>query len=178
MWVIRRKQKDLFEIALYPNSIEVIESYTLLKITNEEYEEFVSKALWKNIDGVLRVTAMPRTTVYKMFYELAAAKLAGKTRYNMTKKVESNVPGTSKLIRTSDKTRIYIARRKGNKTYNQTRINSVCINDILRTEFFNDVKAKHNYQPFLGKYELVVGDDDFDKWSRIMDEQYFEQAGI
>jgi hypothetical protein len=177
MWIIRRKQKDLFEIALFPNSTQVIESYTLLKITNEEHEEFVSKGLWENVDGVLRIRALPRTTIYKLFFELAAAKLTGKPRIDVSKKVDSNVPGTSRLVRSTDRTKIYIAKRKGNKTLNQTRINSVCIDNRLREQFFDDVKAKHNYLPFLGKYELVSGDEDFNKWSAIMDEQYFWQIG-
>ena len=177
MWIIRRKQKDLFEIALFPNSTELIESYTLLKITQEEYDELTKIALWENIDGILRTRALPRTLLYKLFFELAAAKLNGKTRVEVSKKVESNVIGTSRLVRSSDRTKIYIARRKGNKTLNQTRINSVCIDNMLREQFFEDVKAKHDYLQFIGKYELLAGDQDFNKWSRIMDEQYFAQVG-
>lgn len=177
MWIIRRKQSDIFEIALFPNSTQVKESYTLLKISEEERKEFEQIALWENVDGVLRVRAMPRTSVYKLFFELAASKLIGKPRYDVSKKIESNVPGTSRLVRSSDRTRIYIARRKGNKTLNQTRINSVCIDNLLREQFFEDVKAKHNYLPFLGKYELVHTDTDFSKWSDIMDNEYFKQLG-
>ena len=177
MWIIQRKQKDLFEIGLFPNSTHVIESYTMLQITNEEREEFEKLGLWENIDGVLRIRALPRTSVYKLFFELATAKLSGKPRQDVSKKVNSTVPGTSRLVRSSDRTRIYIARRKGNKTLNETRINSVCIDNLLREQFFEDVKAKHDYLPFLGKYELYYTDKDFSKWSNIMDSEYFRQLG-
>ena len=68
MWIIRRKQKDLFEIALFPSSIQIIESYTLLKLTQDEYDELVSKALWENVDGILRVihiTVSPYNILYR-----------------------------------------------------------------------------------------------------------------
>ena len=145
MFIIQRKKQNIFEISLTPRNTKIIQSYTLLRLTQDEMDEFCKKGLWENVDGLLRITAMPRTGVYKLFFELASAKLMNIPRQDVSKKVQSNVPGTSRLVRSSDKTRIYIARRKGNKTLNETRINSVCIDNLLREKFFEDVKAKNNY---------------------------------
>lgn len=87
-----------------------------------------------------------------------------------SKSYNSTVVGTSRLIRSKDYSKIHIARRKNT---NRNSINSVCIDDILREEFFADSK-KYNGYPDDGKYYVFKENspETFSKWSNRMDNLY------
>jgi len=176
-WAITRHKNNLYRIEIIPNYFECTESYTLLKLTDEERKKFMSLCEWKQDEIGVNTTSEYGEPVYKYFMELAKEKLKDKKQYNYSLKVDSTVEGTSRLIKSVNKGCIYIARRKGVKTANETRVNSVCISNELRDEFFDTVRNKHDYQAFIGSYSLYAGDKGFTYWSDIIDKEYLRQTG-
>lgn len=174
--VAHRKKDYTIELMDIPINTQIIQSYSLIEINEDEYMELYkcSDSWYRHTDkpNIIWTSCKPRTKMYNTFMRLATSKSSGIAYEDLGKKFITDIPGTSRLVRSSDKSRIYIAYRKGNKTLNQTRINSVCIDNIRREEFFDDVKSKHGYLPFIGRYELYAGDYAFDKWNRYMDELY------
>lgn len=86
---------------------------------------------------------------------------------------KSSTVGTSKLIRIPGKQIIKITRRKGsNDTLN--RPNCVCIDNLLREEFFTDVKKTFYFKNYK-VYEIMCNEEDkevFEKWDKKVTEIY------
>ena len=86
---------------------------------------------------------------------------------------KSEINGTSKLIRISKKQIIKIVRRK-NERDNINRVDSVCIDNELREQFFADCKQTQYFKN-MKKYEIMNTEKDkniYNKWDFIMDEVY------
>lgn len=86
---------------------------------------------------------------------------------------KSDIVGTSKLIRIPKKQIIKIARRKGIND-NNNKVNSVCIDNRLREEFFKDCKTTQHFED-TKLYELMYNEFDmnvYEKWDQIMKEVY------
>ena len=87
----------------------------------------------------------------------------------------SEVKGTSRLLRIPKKQTIKIVRRKGLIDDNN-RPNSVCIDNKLREEFFHDVKSTKRFSD-NGLYEILHTEEDkqyYEKWDSIMQSIYEE----
>lgn len=176
MWVIKRKKSHVFELEFIPEHTKLVESYTLMYISDEQKQKFCTYPGWQQGFGVWQCQSKQGEPVYELFMTIAKEKFEHTKTYNFAKKTVCDVIGTSRLVRDSAKTHIYIARRKGVQTLNETRINSVCIDNHTRDYFFADVRRKHEGMPFFGHYEFFSGDEYFDKWSKIMDKLYLEQT--
>lgn len=86
---------------------------------------------------------------------------------------KSSVVGTSRLIRIPNKQIIKITRRKG-KSDSQNRPNCVCIDNLLREEFFADVK-KTSYFKDRKVYEFIYTEEEkevYEKWDKKITEIY------
>ena len=99
------------------------------------------------------------------------------TDNNKTKSISYNseIKGTSRLLRIPKKQIIKIVRRKGLIDDNN-RPNSVCIDNKLREEFFHDVKSTKRFSD-LGLYEILYTEEDkqyYEKWDSIMRSIYEE----
>ena len=178
--VAHRKKDYTIELMSVPDSTIISQSFELIELSYDEYLElYAASSQWyKNSakPNIEWTTCKPHTKIYQTFIKMATCKTSDVPKHSYGKKYITDVPGTSRLVRSFDKSRIYIAYRKGQKTLNQTRINSVCIDNFQREEFFDDVKSKHGYLPFIGKYELVAGDSAFNKWSALMDKMYMREV--
>ena len=91
----------------------------------------------------------------------------------------TNIPGTSKLVRTKDKEVIYVAKREIHKDgtqRNDNQINAVCISDEEREAFFADSKRLHGYPKFRGgHYEIHASDGAiYEKWANLMNQHFVE----
>ena len=87
----------------------------------------------------------------------------------------SKIKGTSRLLRIPKKQIIKIVRRKGLIDDNN-RLNSVCIDNKLREEFFKDVKSTDHYKD-SGLYEVMFSEKDaniYEKWDLIIKRIYEE----
>ena len=120
-----------------------------------------------------KVVALQMTQSYSLF-EGATLEEVEKTLHpekkapslDMHSKYISSVPGTAKLIRNRDK--IWIAYRRGKDTLNQNTFNCVCIDDAMKRQFFNDVKAR--YGSDASSFSFSDKDDPvwYDHWDKIM----------
>ena len=178
--VAHRKKDYTIELKNVPQNTVVSQSFELIELSYDEYLELYSASpeWYKNSakPNIEWTVCKPNTKIYKVFIKFATCKTSGIPKHSYGKKYITDVPGTSRLVRSSDKSRIYIAYRTGKKTFNETRINSVCIDNFQREEFFDDVKAKHGYLPFIGRYELTAKDCAFNKWSSLMDRMYMREV--
>ena len=90
-------------------------------------------------------------------------------------KFDSNVSGTAKLVRTKGK--IKIARRRGKKTYNLTTPDCVCIDDSLKTLFFNDCRSCFGGGSDIYEFTTKTPTYYF-KWNSIMEKEYAKQRVV
>lgn len=88
-------------------------------------------------------------------------------------KFESNVVGTAKLVRVRDK--IWIAHRKGKATYNETSINSVCIDESIKNQFFEHCKEYRGNNTDIFEFSKIKDPNPYQYWSRFMNEEYSRQ---
>jgi hypothetical protein len=93
------------------------------------------------------------------------------------KKVATDTYGTSKLVRNKAKTKVWVAYRKqhSNGTFeNETRINSICINNIKRDQFFKDCNYLHP-----NVYSITEADPiELSKWNVFMDKEFERQVNV
>lgn len=171
IWTVQRKRGNKMYLMPVNGDCEVIESYTLLTLNPAQYLALYKSANWKLCDGtadVLETTYTKDSEVLKLFNDLARTKRI----VPVNKRFDTDVKGTSKLVRNAEKTVIYIVRRNG---IDKTSINSVCINDLQRTAFFEDVKTARASM-FCDKYCLTPQDKPmFAMWDKIMNAEYFKQ---
>ena len=92
---------------------------------------------------------------------------------------KSETKGNSKLIRVPVKKIIRIIRRKGPND-NINRINSICIDNKLRDEFFSDCKKSQHYAN-TKRYEIAYNSEEeetktvYDKWDKLMLDIYYKE---
>ena len=100
------------------------------------------------------------------------------------KRVVTDRPGTSKLIRKKDHSFIEIAYRRKNKAgeYEKTACspNTCYIDNELRERFFRAVKRHGVVESgkYGDRYALFDGDQTFAEWSMFMDKEYTRLSGI
>lgn len=173
-WVIKRKKGNKLILCRIPLSEKFAESYSMFRITFTESRMLLSVGSWEQVDEdeFWSCKQLSQDTELKnKFFEIAKLHITNDVRQEVSKKVESNVPGTSCLIRTSNKSYIQIGFRKGR---NITQINRVCISDRKREEFFETCRRTDDPQATT-YYKIRNGYKYFDEWSTFMDEEYKRQ---
>lgn len=87
-------------------------------------------------------------------------------------KFTSSVPGSARLIRLNGQ--ILIAYRKGKTTYNETTPNSVCINDTVKSEFFNS--CRKTFGDNCSSFKCTERDHKlYSYWNSFIDREYINQ---
>lgn len=84
----------------------------------------------------------------------------------------SNVPGTARL--TTYKGKILVSYRRGSDTRNQTTPTSVCINDTVKQEFFNDSRDEPEQFVIYKKDNPAL----FNKWFTYIEREYKRQQRV
>jgi hypothetical protein len=174
IYVAKRGKNN--KITLFCTQAVIDNSYTCLCLTQDEFMHFLDLTDWQVMfDGAYGAdaiyTASFNGAVKEYFYNLAKIKVGG-TPVNYAKRINSNVAGTSCLVRSQDKTRIWIAQRKAGNSQNITSINRVCIDDATRGSFFRDVNSIYRG----ATYTLSINDRYFSYWNTFMNEEFIRQA--
>ena len=101
-----------------------------------------------------------------------------KTRTNTAlKSYKSSIIGTSRLLRIPSKQVIKIVRRKGNSDCSN-KMNSVCIDNKTREEFFADCKKASHFQD-THLYEVMYSEQDkevYEKYDALITRLFEEGA--
>lgn len=173
-WTIQRLRGNKLHLFRIPINIKIQENYSMFRITYEDFRNLLSKGSWNLIDLDEYITesiSLDKNSELEKLFSSMARNHSSKNTTNFTKRVITNVPGTSCLLRTSTKSSIQIAYRKNN---NKTQINRVCISDRDREEFFED--CRNTNDPLaLTYYKIRCGYRYFDKWNKYMDKEYQRQ---
>lgn len=180
--VLKREKNEILILETIYSNTPILYSYTQIPIPTEKMipilewlQQYGIKnvyMLWGKNEKII-ISKKENPEIYdkflNRFFELI--KLNSVMREAVPNLIfDTDIPGTSKIIRSKDKTIIYIARRKDNKT----RINSTCINDTQREKFFEDSKQCHGIPDKNSKYKLDMDDGAiFEKWATFMDNEYF-----
>lgn len=164
-------------------------SYAQIPLSEQQFKHALEQAFWvelqnyesNKIEWQLREEDDPKNfkRFYTRFFEVVKEHKECIEAVPI-KTVQSKVIGTSRLVRSSDKCVIYIARRKKKKSGefdNKTSINSVCIDDTHREMFFMD--SRHcNGIPKPGEHYCICDGDGayFTNWSEYLDKEYWRQV--
>lgn len=176
-WAVQRKKGNKLILCRIPLTQKIEESYSLFRITYTEFQKFLATGMWNLVDSDeywSQTTLGTNEDLKRVFFDIAKNHITEKTRKEVSKKVESKVPGTSCLIRSANKTYIQIGFRKGG---NHTQINRVCIDNWTREKFFEHCRLTND--PIATTYyKIREGYRYFDYWSEYMDNEYKRQAGL
>ena len=177
MWELSKRKEGILEIS--PIVIEFEDSYSRVHLRDYYITKYKLKAPGK-VDKMI----MPST--YEALSSLINDINCLKPReFVPNKKVTTDVEGTSKLIRSKDKTRIeicYRVRNKSGKIESSAKSNNTCYISIADRElFFKHAKeAGSPVRDSFGHdhYYLDYNDYNFWYWSEFMDREYYRLAGI
>ena len=177
--MIARKIKPGVLELLDINSIEEVESYTLLEVTDKDAYLLLASSKNFSTDGnVTTINYESGDKTDKMFKAIAQKhKEENPTNFiDVSKKYylgsDIYIEGTSILHRDPKTHVIKVAYRKTTKS-KEGSINRLFIDNATRDRFFRDAK---NSVKFLetGRYELDTRDyDKYVYWSNYMNEAYF-----
>lgn len=173
---LTKHQKGIFEIT--KTTIPFQDSYSTIHIPSY----FVKKY---NLKVPCKVDKALQPTLYLNLKSLVDDINVFKPRNEVpNKKVTTDVEGTSKLIRSKDKSKIeicYRVRNKAGEVEKSCKSNNTCFISITQRELFFK-HAKEVGCPETDKwghdhYYLTAGDYNFAYWSDLMDEEYARLAG-
>ena len=157
-----------------------IESFSLLKLSLEEFTKMLSKAieLKKEIeyplDGSMVIQYSGNDELHQIWKNMAVdhEKNSPEQFIDVSAQFKTKIPGTSCLIRDPKKHIIRIALRDGN---DKTTINRLCIDNSIRERFFYDVKTtkyyKTNKKFAMDTQDLQV----YTYWSKFMNMSFINQ---
>ena len=131
-----------------------------------------NRELKEQFSNIIKNQNFPLTASKNKMNKIAQ-KEEEKKEYIIPTSYKSIINGTSRLIRISKKQIIRIVRRKNEKD-NINRVDSVCIDNELREQFFADCKQTQYFKN-MKKYEIMNTEKDkdiYNKWDFIMDEVY------
>lgn len=166
---ILNKNKGGFEV--YETNVQTLNSYARIVVDKTFLDKY-------NISVPTFIAK--EDTRYKDIAEFFNAVNRVNEQEKVTnKRVRTDVPGSSKLVRSKDKQTIEIARRKTRKDGKveewATSNNTCYISNADRESFFYSVKyAGNQYIDDRGHWHFVLyyGDISFDYWARFMDMEY------
>lgn len=157
-----------------------LESFSLLKLSLQEYTSIVFKAVQLNkgieypLDGSIVIPYSGNDELHQLWKKLATEhmKQSPKDFIDVSAEFKTNVLGTSCLIRDPTKHIIRIAKRNGD---DKVTINRLCISNDVRERFFNDVKRTKRFTK-TGKYAMDTQDlDVYTYWSKFMNSSFIIQ---
>lgn len=177
-WVLQRGKNHIFEI-IYAVMYEKYNSYTKIVLTQIQAQKLLGFANWEKMKDkyVLKYDNDPikYDQILKRFFEVLKENRLP-LEPTPSKILRTDTPGTSKLVRSKDKSRIHIAlrmNRKTKKVTDRTYINAVCIDDEHRNWFFRDVKTHNGYPSSNENFALTDKNGQvFKWWSDYMDMEY------
>lgn len=177
MWKLSKLKKNILEIE--PIKVEFEDSYSSIHLRDYYLEGL-------GISPPCRIDKTLLPEIYKVLSDLVTEINIFKPREIVpNKKVKTDVPGTSKLIRSKDKSKIEIAyrvRNKSGKLEEYATSNNTCYISIARRELFFKHSKAAGY-PIIDSrghahYLLKVGNPRFKEWSDFMDQEYLRLAGV
>lgn len=157
-----------------------IESFSLLKLTLQEYTSIIFKATELNkgieypLDGSIVIQYSGKDELHQLWKDLATEhmKKSPKDFIDVSAEFKTKVLGTSCLIRDPTKHTIRIAKRDGN---DKVTINRLCISNDVRERFFDDVKRTKLFKQ-TGKYVMDTQDlDIYTYWSKFINSSFIMQ---
>lgn len=176
-WVLQRKKGNKLYLYRVPKTQDFPCSYSMFRIPYTEFISLISMFSWEELDTdsfVSENTLSENGELKCKFYDLAKMCVPKSTRQEVTKKVETDVYGTSCLVRSSNYSSIQIAFRKGR---NITQINRVCIPDNVRERFFESCRRTNDPLATV-YYKIRNGYDEFEYWSDYMNKEYIRQVSV
>lgn len=180
-WVLKRLKNNKLVLLQQPNPIKY--SFTQIPLTEIQAKNTLEFSDWIQVANVkynqyyITKDNINYEKLLTRFFEVV------KEHYEDIEKVPSkkfttDVEGESKLVRSSDKLTIKIARRKNKKTgkiRNITGVNEICIDNNTAKLFFKDVKRCRHY-PVDGIFQIDIKDESiFKDWNDFMDKEYKKQ---
>lgn len=176
-WVVQRLKGNKLHIFRVPTDTKFPLSYSMFRITNSQRLMLLQQGTWVLMDEdeyTSKSLSLPENIELKNKYnELAKFYVPKEIGQEVVKKVHTDIPGTSCLIRTSTRSCIQIAYRKND---DKTSINRVCISNTRREEFFETCRITND--PNADKYyKIRNGYKYFSYWDKFMDEEYKRQVG-
>ena len=180
-WVLKRLKNN--KLVLLQQSTVVKYSYTQIPLTDIQARNTLSFSDWVQVANVkfnqYQITNINKNydKLLNRFFEVVKEHCEDIEKVP-SKKFTTDVEGESKLVRSSDRLTIKIARRKNKKTgkiRNITGVNEVCIDNDTAKIFFKDVKRCKHY-PADGIFQVDIKDENiFKDWNDFMDKEYKKQ---
>lgn len=184
-WSLQRKKNNVFLLMEDVKGLGY--SYTSIVMKEEAARKLIKLGVgaWKKLsseyDSVemweLRYSNSPKLfeKMLKRFFEVVKEH-SDEIRKVPNKRFKTTVPGTSRLVRSKDKSKIYIAKRlqKGKINENNT-VNTVCIDNYHRDLFFKDSTHYNGYPTNNMYYLFNYNADVFNWWSNYIDKEYESQ---
>lgn len=157
-----------------------IESFTLLKLSLKEAVTLTFRAeQHKNtiefpLDGSVVIQYSGNDEVHQLWKEIAVehSKTTPKDFIDVSAEFESDISGSSCLIRDPNKHIIRIALRNGD---DKVTINRICIDNSIRERFFSDVKTT---KYFFKNKKYAMNTEDlniYTYWSKYMNTSFINQ---
>ncbi len=177
--MIARKVKPGVLELIDVDSIDEVESYTLLEVTDKDaYLLLASSKNFSSQDKVTTINYESGDNTDKMFKAIAQKhKEENPTNFvDVSKKYyldkDVHIEGTSVLLRNPKNHTIKVARRSTTNS-KEGNINRLFVDNVTRDRFFNDVRVSKRFKT-SNKYELDTQDyDKYVYWSNYMNESYF-----
>lgn len=157
-----------------------IESYSLLKLSLEEFTNLLLKAkdLGKEfeypLDGSMVIQYSGNDELHQLWktYAVEHEKNSPEQFIDVSAQFKTKISGSSCLIRDPKNHIIRIALRDGN---DKTTINRLCIDNSIRERFFYDVKTTRYYKTHK-KFAMDTQDlQTYTYWSKFMNMSFINQ---
>ena len=177
--MIARKIKPGVLELIDVQSIDEIESYTLLEVTDKDAYLLLASSKEFSKDGNTTTINYESGDATDIMFKAIAQKRKEENPTNfidVSKKYyidkDVHISGTSVLIRDPKKHIIRVGKRSTTNSKEGT-INRLFVDNVTRDKFFDDarVSKRHNVS---GKFEIDPQDyDNYKYWSAYMNEEYF-----
>ena len=184
-WTLQRKKNNRF--ILMEDIKNIGFSYVSITLTEESARKLLKYSAWERIGSPndivekyeLKYEADPDRfdKILRRFFEVLNEN-SSKIKKVPNRRFTSTVPGTSRLVRTMDKSKIFIASRTNKKTKkvsNLNTINSICIDNEHRDAFFKASIGCNGYPGDNYFYLFSYNAPEFDWWNKYLDKEYETQ---
>lgn len=169
--IAQKKKNNLLE--LYSPYVNELESFSLLKVSEDEYKLLIdSRDTWERKGDKVFCTYSVTDMTDKIFRKIAKDHKKNNPLFqDVSKTYTSSIDGTSMLVRNPKDHIIRIARRKDQSC----TINKLCIDDDVREYFFSMAKRSRYFEK-THKYAIDVENVSWYKyWSKYMNDEYLKQ---
>lgn len=156
-----------------------VESFTMLKLSLAEAYQLLQSAGYENeelmLDNSIVIKYSGNDQTHQLWKDLAVnhCKENPKDFFDVSKKFDTKIPGSSCLVRDAKNHIIRIAKREGN---DEVTINRLCIDDTTRERFFADSKRCTMFKT-MKKYAIDTQDlEIYTYWSKYMNSMFMAQS--